>query len=90
MELGGAFLVTLGDRGRFVLPARVRKQLELRGGDELLLSIQPDGSLRLTPAHQVVRETRGLYRSRQRRRSLVRELIADRRAEARASEPVTG
>jgi hypothetical protein len=45
--------------------------------------VQPDGSLRLMSPRQVVRETRGLYRARARRRSLADELIAERRAEAK-------
>jgi len=74
----GAFPVRLGDSGRLVLPAEIRKQLNLRQGDQLLLSVEPDGSVRMTSAREVVRQTRGLYRVRAGRRSLVDELIADR------------
>src|SRR2546430_13934780 len=84
-----AFPVQLGDRGRLVLPAEIRKRLNLREGDQLLVTVQPDGSLRLMSPRQVVRETRGLYRTRAGHRSLADELIADRRAEAKreASSP---
>lgn len=78
-----AFSTQLGDRGRLVLPAAIRKRLNLHQGDQLLLSVEPDGSLRMTSARQAVRETRGLYRAPARHRSLVDELIADRRREAR-------
>lgn len=78
-----AFQIQLGDRGRLVLPAEVRRRLKLRQGDELVVTVQPDGSLRLASTRQVVRETRGLYRARTGGRSLVDELIAERRAEAR-------
>jgi AbrB family looped-hinge helix DNA binding protein len=78
-----AFSVQLGDRGRLVLPAEIRKRLNLREGDELIVTLQPDGSLRLTSPGQIVRETRGLYRTRAGRRSLADELIADRRAEVK-------
>jgi len=78
-----AFTVQLGDRGRLVLPAEIRKQLRLRQGDELLITVQPDGTLRLTSPRQAVKEARGLYRVRAGRRSLADELIAERRAEAR-------
>ncbi len=77
------FPVHLGDRGRLVLPAAIRKRLNLREGDELLVTVQPDGSLRLRSPSQVVRETRGLYRARAGHRSLVDELIAERRAEVK-------
>ncbi|TMD81775.1 MAG: AbrB/MazE/SpoVT family DNA-binding domain-containing protein [Chloroflexi bacterium] len=84
-----AFPVQLGDRGRLVLPAEIRKRLNLREGDQLLVTVQPDGSLRLMSPRQVVRETRGLYRTRAGHRSLADELIAERRAEAKreASSP---
>jgi len=78
-----AFPVQLGDRGRLVLPAAIRKRLRLREGDELLVTVQPDGSLRLTSPRQAVRETRGLYRARAGGRSLSDELIAERRAEVK-------
>lgn len=79
-----AFRIRLGERGRLVLPAEVRKQLNLREGDQLVVTVQPDGSLRLMSPRQIVRETRGLYRARAGRRSLTDEVIAQRRAEARA------
>ena len=83
MAHADAFSVQLGDRGRLVLPAEIRRRLNLREGDELVVSLQPDGSLRLTSQRQIVRETRGLYRARAGRRSLADELIADRRAEVK-------
>jgi AbrB family looped-hinge helix DNA binding protein len=83
----GAFAVQLGDRGRLVLPAAIRRQLELKAGDELLIIPQPDGSLRIASARLAVRESRGLYRTRTRKRSLVNELIADRRLEVARERP---
>jgi AbrB family looped-hinge helix DNA binding protein len=77
------FPVQLGDRGRLVLPAEIRRRLNLREGDELLVTVQPDGSLRLASPRQAVRETRGLYRARAGNRSLSDELIAERRAEVK-------
>jgi AbrB family looped-hinge helix DNA binding protein len=77
-----AYPVQLGDRGRLVLPAQIRKRLNLRAGDELVVTVQPDGSLRLASPAQIVRETRGLYRTAG-HRSLADELIAERRAEAK-------
>jgi AbrB family looped-hinge helix DNA binding protein len=77
------FPVQLGDRGRLVLPAELCKRLNLREGDELLVTVQPDGSLRLASPRQAVRETRGLYRARAGGRLLSDELIAERRAEVK-------
>jgi len=83
MSHDDAFQVQMGDRGRLVLPAEVRRRLKLRQGDDLVVTVEADGSLRLATARHVVRETRGLYRGRTGKRSLVDELIAERRKEAR-------
>ena len=78
-----AVRVRLGDRGRLVLPAEVRKEMNLRAGDELVITQDQEGSIRLTTVRQVVREMRGIYRSKAPNRSLAKELIAERRKEAR-------
>jgi AbrB family looped-hinge helix DNA binding protein len=83
MSHSDAYQVQLGDRGRLVLPAEIRRRLKLKQGDELVVTVETDGSLRLAGARHVVRETRGLYKSRTGKRSLVDELIAERRKEAR-------
>lgn len=76
-----AISVRLGDRGRLVLPAVVRRQLQLRAGERLLLTVD-SGSIRIVPARQQVHEARGIYRHLAPKRSLADELIAERRAEA--------
>ena len=43
-------LVMLGEKGQVTVPRAVRKQLRLHGGDPLLLSVSPDGSIVLRPA----------------------------------------
>lgn len=83
MAHGDLFRVLLGDRGRLVLPAAIRKRLNLRAGDQLLVTVHPDGSLRVTSPQGVVRQTRGLYRRPAGHRSLTDELIAERRAEVK-------
>jgi AbrB family looped-hinge helix DNA binding protein len=83
MSDGDQFRVRLGDSGRMVLPTEIRKRLNLREGDALVVTVQPDGSLRLASPGQIVREARGLYRTRAGRRSLASELISDRRADVR-------
>jgi AbrB family looped-hinge helix DNA binding protein len=80
MSGGDPFRVHLSDGGSLVLPAEIRKRLNLRAGDELHVTLQPDSSLRLLSAHQVVREGRGLYRERAGNRSLADELTAERRS----------
>jgi len=67
-----------------VLPAGVRRQLELSTGSQLVLTVEPDGSLRLTSARATAERLRGLLAGVSPERRLTEELIAERRAEARA------
>jgi AbrB family looped-hinge helix DNA binding protein len=73
--------VTVGDRGRLVLPSAVRRELDLKPGTHMLLSTENDGSLRLRPYRAVAEQSRGLLR-RLPGGSMVDELLAERRAEA--------
>lgn len=74
--------VTVGDRGRLVLPASVRSALGITTGTRLLLNTESDGSLRLLPYRTVADRGRGLFSDLAKDGSLVDELIAERRAEA--------
>lgn len=78
-----SYKIRLGERGRLVLPAAIRKRLGLRAGEYLNLTVGSDGDLQLSSLRQVVRESRGKYGTRAPHRSLVDELIAERRSEAR-------
>jgi bifunctional DNA-binding transcriptional regulator/antitoxin component of YhaV-PrlF toxin-antitoxin module len=78
------FSVRLGDRGRLVLPSEVRAILEVEPGDRFTAVLEDDGSVRLVGARAAARRGRGLLRQRvPRTGSLVDELIAERRDEAR-------
>ncbi|MBN1450292.1 MAG: AbrB/MazE/SpoVT family DNA-binding domain-containing protein [Anaerolineales bacterium] len=69
--------------GRLVVPAKLRKALQIEAGDEVVLRLE-NGSLRLIPLHQAVRlaqET--IHKYAPKGVSLVDELIQARRAEAR-------
>jgi AbrB family looped-hinge helix DNA binding protein len=75
--------VTVGDRGRLVLPSPIRLALGLTPGTRMLLSTEDDGSLRLRPYRSVADESRGLFANLTGKGgSLVDELLAERRAEA--------
>jgi len=73
--------ITVGDRGRLVLPSAVRRELDLNPGTHMLLSTDDDGSLRLRPYRVVAEQSRGLLRGLP-GGSMVDELLAERRAEA--------
>jgi AbrB family looped-hinge helix DNA binding protein len=74
--------ITIGDRGRLVLPSRLRRELGLKRGTRMLLSAEADGSLRLRPYRAVADEGRGLLARLVREGSLVDELLEQRRGEA--------
>ncbi|GLI27649.1 hypothetical protein ARHIZOSPH14_18910 [Agromyces rhizosphaerae] len=72
---------TLGDRGRFVIPAELRAHQGWEQGTPLLL-IETDRGVVLATREQVKR----LLREQLAGTSLVEELLADRRASARAED----
>jgi len=78
--------VTIGDRGRLVLPASIRAALGLKPGTRMVLSTEDDGSLRLRPYRAVADESRGLFAGLAAKGSLVSELLTERRAEAEREE----
>ena len=75
--------ITVGDRGRLVLPADVRAELGIEAGARMLLSTERDGSLRLRPYRSVAEQNRGLLAdAAPADTSMVDELLAERRREA--------
>ena len=82
------YTVRLGERGRLVLPAELRRRAGLRDGQELVL-IYADGVVRLATRRDLARAGRGMFSHAGRGRDLVSELIRDRREEARR-EDATG
>lgn len=77
------FVAPLGDRGRVVLPSALRRQLGLRQGDRLIFIPDDQGGFRVVSAREQARRLFGVFRDLAPGRSLVDELIAERREEAR-------
>ena len=75
--------LVLGQQGRLVIPAEVRATLGLTPGDRLHLHVS-GGRLVLERPGDAVTELRGLAAQVPRTRSLVDELIAERRTAATA------
>lgn len=76
----------VGARGRVVLPKGVRERLRLQEGDRLVLTVEPDGEVRLASARQIAERFRGFLKDEFPGRSLADELIAERREEARRED----
>ncbi len=76
------FNVQLGARRRLVLPAALRRELELEEGDHVVLTLESSGEVRFTQAKRSLRRFRGMLAAASEGRSLADELIAERREEA--------
>ncbi len=76
------FRVQIRSGGRFVLPSKLRKELQIKAGDEIVLRLE-NGSVRLVPLHQAViiaQQTVKKYVPQG--TSLVEDLIQARKEEA--------
>lgn len=76
--MAGTHAVTMGDRGRLVVPADVRERAGFRVGDVLILLESPNGVTLISRDH-----LRDLVQQDAADRDLVGELLADRRRDAR-------
>ncbi len=85
-EETASYTVQVGARGRLVLPAATRDRLGVKAGDRMVLTVDPDGSVRLRTFADVARATKGIFAHLQPRRRLSDELIRERRREARRDE----
>lgn len=71
----------MGDRGRLVLPAQLRREAGLRQGDELLV-VHEDGVVRLVSRRRLAGAGRGMFAAAAEGRDLISELLGERREEA--------
>ena len=73
---------TIAEGGRIVIPADYRRALGLKVGDEVILRMA-DGEVRILTRRQAIKKAQALVRKHvPERKSLVRELIRERRGEA--------
>jgi AbrB family looped-hinge helix DNA binding protein len=75
------FTAHVGERGRFVVPAPVRRRLQLDPGDLLVIEEEEDRFV-VRKATDVAHGFRGYLREVEPGRDLAAELIAERREEA--------
>jgi AbrB family looped-hinge helix DNA binding protein len=73
---------TIAEGGRIVIPADYRRALGLKVGDEVILRMA-DGEVHILTRRQAIKKAQALVRKHvPERKSLVRELIRERRGEA--------
>ncbi len=80
-------ITKLTDGNRIVIPATIRKGLGLRVGDAVTLVLQDNGEVRLLTQTEAVRQAQALVRQHvDKDRSLVDELLAERREETASGQ----
>jgi len=72
-------ILSIGPKGRVVIPVDIRRRLGLEEGSELVVAVEGEGVL-LLPRGAVKRRLRGLFADTP--TSLAGELLAERRAAA--------
>lgn len=77
--------VRLGDQGRLVIPAKLRKLLEVEPGDTLLARFHK-GQLVLEKTETIKRRLKGRFANIPKGKSLADELLIERRAEAQRED----
>lgn len=80
-------ITKLTDGNRVVIPASIRKSLGLQIGDAVTLILEDSGEVRLLTQAEAVRQAQALVRHHvSKERSLVEELLAERREEVAGRE----
>ena len=79
--MSGTYVVTMGDRGRVVIPAELRERAGLAEGTALVLLETSRGLVLLTRD-----QVKARFRADLQGTDLVAELLADRRREAAAED----
>ena len=79
--MSGTYQVTMGDRGRLVIPAELRERAGLSEGTALILLETPTGLVLLTRS-----QLQELVRADLAGLGLVAELLGERRAESAADD----
>ena len=72
--------IRLGDQGRLVIPAKLRKLLDVQPGDTLLVRFH-DGQLVLEKAETIKRRLKARFAKIPEGKSLAKELLIDRHKE---------
>jgi len=67
--------------GRIVIPADIRRKMDIHSGDQVILSYQDD-ELHITTRKQRMQQAKAIVKSFAGNRSLAEQLLEERRAEA--------
>jgi AbrB family looped-hinge helix DNA binding protein len=79
MSMSDTTMLSVGPKGRVVIPVEIRRRLGIEEGSQLVALVEGDGVL-LIPRAAVKRRLRGLFAGVT--ASMAEELVSDRRAAA--------
>ena len=79
MGMSGTNLLSVGPKGRVVIPVDIRRRLGIEEGSQLVALVEGDGVL-LLPRQAIKERLRGLFAGVT--ASMAEELVSDRRAAA--------
>ena len=74
------FITTFGDNGRLIIPAFIRKNLELKAGDQVIVRLLDDNSISIHSPKHSLKKLQNLLKTKG-EGSLVDSLIEMRRKE---------
>lgn len=82
-EFKNSIVAKLEEGGRVIIPSTYRKALELKPGDRLVMTLEEDGTIRISPPKVVIKQIQEWARKYVPEGTLLSEkLIQERRAEA--------
>ena len=78
------FHVTINENGRLVIPAPIRKELNIQKGDELVINLSDDNDIRIQTVKNSLKNLQNILTAK--KLPLSQELIKMRRNEAKNEE----
>lgn len=55
--------VIIGENGRMIIPAFIRKELDLKAGDELVVKLSPENDILIHSPKQSLKKLQGLFKN---------------------------
>ncbi|MFM6972243.1 MAG: AbrB/MazE/SpoVT family DNA-binding domain-containing protein [Alphaproteobacteria bacterium] len=59
------FNIIIGENGRMIIPAQIRKELDLKAGDEMVVKLSQDNDIVIHSPKQSLKKLQGLFRNSQ-------------------------
>jgi len=59
------FNIIIGENGRMIIPAQIRKELDLKAGDEMVVKLSQDNDIVIHSPKQSLKKLQGLFKNSQ-------------------------